>query len=95
MASPKLRCLNLLDSDLDFIIREAAPDFSDKEKLKQIIREDDGFRKALVGDERVFRRVMADEEIFLKISPALYFEILLRKTLKELGKKPHYRENRE
>jgi len=89
MASPKLRCLNLLDSDLDFIIREAAPDFSDKEKLKQIIREDDGFRKALVGDERVFRRVMADEEIFLKISPALYFEILLRKTLKELGKTSH------
>jgi hypothetical protein len=50
MAGPRLRSLNLPDSDLDFIIREAAPDFGDKEKLKQIIREDDGFRKALVGD---------------------------------------------
>jgi len=89
MAGPKLRSLNLLDSDLDFIIREAAPDFGDKEKLKQIIRKDDDFRKTLVGDERVFRRLIADEEIFLKISPALYFEILLRKTLGELEKASH------
>jgi hypothetical protein len=81
--------LNLSDSDLDFVIREAAPDFDDKEKLKQIIREDDAFRKALISDEKVFRRVMADEEIFLKISPPLYFEVLLRKTVKELEKTSH------
>jgi len=89
MAGLKLKSMNLSDSDLDFVIWEAAPEFSDKEKLKQIIREDDDFRRALVGDERVFRRVITDEEIFLKISPALYFEILLRKTLKELEKTSH------
>jgi len=33
--------------------------------------------------------VMSDEEVFLKISPALYFEILLRKTLKELERTSH------
>jgi len=32
---------------------------------------------------------MTDEEVFLKISPALYFEILLRKTLKELERTSH------
>lgn len=89
MAGLKLESLNLSDSDLDFIIKEAAPKFGDKEKLKQSIREDEDFRRALIGDERVFHRVMADEEIFLKISPALYFEILLRKALKELGKASH------
>jgi hypothetical protein len=77
------------DSDLEFVIREAAPEFRDKEKLKQLIREDAAFRKALLDDERVFRRVMADEQIFLKISPALYFEILLRKTQRELPKTSH------
>jgi len=83
------RQFKISDSDLEFVIRESAPEFSDKEKLKQIIREDAAFRKALIGDERVFRRVMEDEEIFLKISPVLYFEILLRKTLKELQKTNH------
>lgn len=88
MANPRLQLI-LLDHDLDFVIREAAPEFSDKEKLKQLIREDTDFRKALLEDERVFCRVMTDKEIFLKISPALYFEILLRRTLKELQKTSH------
>lgn len=89
MAGLKLKSLNLSESDLDFVVQEAAPESGDKEKLKQLIREDEDFRRALIGDDRVFRRVMADEEIFLKISPALYFEVLLRKTLKELEKASH------
>lgn len=86
MATLKLESLNLPDTDLDFVIQEAIIDFKDKEKLKQLIREDTGFRKALVGDEMVFHRVISDEEVFLKISPSLYFEILLRHTLIELGR---------
>ncbi|MCX8126935.1 MAG: hypothetical protein N3E40_07375, partial [Dehalococcoidia bacterium] len=84
MSAPRLKSLRLSDSDLDFVIRVAAPDFSDKEKLKRLIREDEAFRKGLVGDDRVFRRLMADEDVFMKISPALYFEVLLRQALKEL-----------
>ncbi|MEM2126443.1 MAG: hypothetical protein QXQ53_08620 [Candidatus Methanosuratincola sp.] len=84
MDAPELKSLRLSDSDLDFVIREAAPDFGDKEKLKRLIREDDAFRKALLGDEKVFRRLMADEDVFVKVSPALYFEVLLRRTLSEL-----------
>ncbi len=81
--------LELSDGDLDFVIQEAAPEFKDKAKLKRLIREDESFRKALIGDVRVFRKVIADKDILLKISPALYFEILLRQTLKELGKASH------
>lgn len=89
MAGFKLESLSLSDSDLDFVVWEATPEFGNKEKLKQLMRDDEDFRRALISDERVFRRVVADEEIFLKISPALYFEILLRKTLKELEKASH------
>ncbi len=89
MSNPKSGSLRLSDKDLDFVAQEAAPEFADKEKLKQLIREDEGFRRGLVGDEKVFRRVMADEDIILRISPALHFEILLRKTLKELEHVSH------
>jgi hypothetical protein len=81
--------LRLSESDLDFVIEEAAPEFKDKVKLKQLIREDESFRRGLIGDEKVFRRVIADDEIILRISPGLYFEILLRKALKELKEVSH------
>ena len=76
--------VGLSEADLDFVVREAAPDAANAEQLKGLIREDEAFRRALVGDERVFARVMTDEEIFVRISPALYFEVLLRRALVEL-----------
>ncbi len=76
--------VGLSEADLDFVVREAAPDAADTEHLKRLIREDEAFRRALVGDERVFARVMTDEEVFLRISPALYFEVLLRRALVDL-----------
>lgn len=75
--------------DLDFIVEEAAPEFKDKERLKRLVLEDEDFRKALIGDERLFRRVTADDEVFLRISPGLYFEILLRKAVRELENASH------
>ena len=89
MLRPTPRGLNLTDADLDFVIGEAAPEALNKERLKQLIRDDEDFRKALVGDERVFRMLMNDEEVFLKISPALFFEVLLRKTMRELEAATH------
>ncbi len=84
MLDHRFQSVGLSESDLDFVVREAAPDATDAERLKGLIREDEAFRRALVGDERVFARVMTDEEIFLRISPALYFEVLLRRALVDL-----------
>ena len=70
--------------DLDFLIGEASPQASNKARLRQMILEDQEFRQAIVGDERVFQRVIGDAEVMVKLSPALYFEILLRKASKEL-----------
>ncbi len=76
--------LKLTDRDLEFLVESATPEVTDKTRLKQIIDEDEDFRNTFISDERVFRRVMDDKEIFLKISPALFFEILLRRAAKDL-----------
>ena len=89
MMPPRPEPLNLTEADLDFVVGEAAPDARDRDHLRHLVREDDHFRKALVGDEKVFQRVMSDEEIFLKISPALYFEVLLRRAFQELEVATH------
>jgi len=84
MSIRNLKKPRLSDADLDFLINAAAPNVSDKRRLKQIIREDEDFRNTFIADEKVFRKVMDDDEIFLKISPMLFFEILLRKAVNDL-----------
>jgi len=76
----------LSEGDLDFLIETGSPGLFDRLRLKQIIREDEAFRNSFIADARVFRRMMEDDEILLKISPALFFEILLRKAANELTK---------
>lgn len=73
----------LTDGDLDFLIETVHPEVIDKLKLKQIIREDEGLRSTFIADEKVFGRLMNEEEIFLRISPRLFFEILLRRVVND------------
>jgi hypothetical protein len=74
----------LSDRDLDFLVGTASPEIKDRSRLKQIIQEDEDFRNSYVGDEKVFGKLMDEEEIFLKTSPALFFEILLRRAASDL-----------
>ena len=78
------RMVSLTDTDLDFILGEAAQGAMDTDRLKLLIEEDEQFRAAILGDEKVFQRLTTDEETFLRVSPALYFEVLLRQSLRDL-----------
>jgi hypothetical protein len=73
----------LSEKDLDFLVETSSPGVFDKPRLKQILREDEKLRNTFIEDEKVFRRLMDEEEIFVKISPALFFEILLRKVARD------------
>ena len=79
-----LRHLRLTERDLDFLVETASPEVADKGRLKQIISNDEDFRSSFLIDEKVFKKVMDDDEVFLKISPALFFEVLLRKAAQDL-----------
>lgn len=89
MKGAQFQSRRLSERDLDFVVEEAAPDFRDKANLKRLIVEDAAFRRGLLGDDKVFRKVMAEEDIVIRISPLLYFGILLRRALKELEKASH------
>ncbi len=86
MVGPEAKYLALTERDLDFLVETVSPDARDKGRLKQIMREDKDIRNSYVGDEKVFLRLMDEEETFLKISPILFFEILLRKAAQDLEK---------
>jgi hypothetical protein len=89
MPFDELHIYRLSERDLDFLVETASPGVSDKANLKRIIREDEDFRNTYISDEKVFRKLMDDNEILLKISPILFFEILLRTSAKDLSKKSY------
>ena len=82
------------ERDLDFVVENVAPGSADPTQLKRLISEDAQFRAAMLGDESLLQRIHDDDEIFLYISPALYFEILLRNSHREL-ETAAYTEERE
>ena len=84
MPKGKLRNRDLTEEDLAFLRETVSPEIRNSSGLRRILQEDEDFRKSYTGDEKVFRRVMEGEGIFLKISPALFFEILLRRTAGDL-----------
>ncbi|UCH06618.1 MAG: hypothetical protein JSV55_10985 [Deltaproteobacteria bacterium] len=84
MSQRSLRHLRLTERDLDFLVETASPEVADKGRLKQIISNDEDFRSSFLTDEKVFKKVMDDDEAFLRISPALFFEVLLRKAAQDL-----------
>lgn len=77
------------ETDLKFLIETASPEVRDKDKLRQLLREDEDFRDGFIGDIKIYEKVLDDEEVFLRISPHLYFQILLRKTFTDLQSVSH------
>ena len=84
MLNQKPVYLDFTDGDLDFLVSIVVPGLSNALSVREAIRNDPAYRKAIVSDERVFSRVINDKESFLKISPSLYFEVLLRRAQKDL-----------
>ena len=93
LLSPDTRWPNFSERDLDFVVSVVAPG-ADTNGLKRLIVEDPQFRSAMIGDDRLFDRVLNDDEVLLHISPALYFEVLLRRSYREM-ETAAYTEERE
>ena len=81
--------VTITDADLQFLVETAAADVTDKVRLRKLIKLDEDLRNAFIEDEKTSQKLMTDQEVFLKISPRLYFEILLRKTRTELEGASH------
>ena len=79
----------LSGADLDFLVSAAAPGTRDTARLKRVLSEDEDFRNAFIEDDRTVRAAVSDREVFVRISPALYFEILLRSLRRELSGATH------
>jgi hypothetical protein len=85
----KAGLFELTERDLEFVVQAAAPQAGQRQRLKELIREDEDFRRELVGHDNVFRALMSGEEMFLRVSPRLFFEALLRRARKQMAQTAH------
>ncbi len=70
--------------DLEFLLEANGLGDDEARRVGQQLRADPQLRASLVDNEAVFARVLDDDEIQLKISPPLFFEILLCKARSDL-----------
>lgn len=76
--------LRLTDGDLRFLVSTLSPASADNSRLLRALREDEEILHAMLSDERLFRHLAEDAEAHLRISPRLFFAVLLAKASRDL-----------
>ena len=77
------------EDDLQFLVRVLMPESDDTQRMMRVLREDAEIREAMLADERVFRRMLTDPLSVLRVSPALFFAILLARVRADLEHEPY------
>lgn len=81
--------IKLDDKDLMFLIQTVATQRRDYEHIKEIVKDKPDLLDLMLDDEKLFRRLLREEEALLQISPRLLFEILLRQARRELKREAY------
>jgi hypothetical protein len=70
--------------DLTFLVEVLVPGTSDPDRAQARLREDEDLVTAMLGDDRLFKRLTTDEETLVRISPWLFFTVLLRRARRDV-----------
>lgn len=79
------RQLNMSESDLRFVVQTVATNRQDHEHIIELVRDKPDILDVMLDDDKLFQRVVEDEEALVKMSPWLLFTVLLRRAVKQLG----------
>jgi hypothetical protein len=80
--------------DLLFVIEALIPERGDPEGVVNLLQEDAPLLEAMLEDDRLFRVLMAKEEIGLSVSPQLFFRVLLQRARRDLEQEAYTVERR-
>jgi hypothetical protein len=72
------------DDDLLMLIQVLLPECRDKKKMIRALRQDEDILEGMLADEKIFNHLMAVPESFIKISPHLFFAVLIHRVKNDL-----------
>ncbi|MFQ5873268.1 MAG: hypothetical protein ACE5JL_05655 [Dehalococcoidia bacterium] len=84
--------MRLSEADLKFLVETVATRHRDRERVIELVRDKDDFLDQMLDDPKLLRRILNDEEVFVRISPHMLFSILLRQIRRELEKETYINE---
>ncbi|MBI2917983.1 MAG: hypothetical protein HYY01_08305 [Chloroflexi bacterium] len=79
----------LSESDLRFVVETVATQRSDHDQIVQLLQDKPDLVDAMLDDDKLLRRVTSDQDVLLRVSPRLLFDILVRASVRELEKRPY------
>jgi hypothetical protein len=74
----------LTESDLRFVVETVATNRRDHDHVMNLVRDKDDLLEPMLDDPKLVERLMREEESFVRISPHLFFSVLLRRVRKDL-----------
>jgi hypothetical protein len=85
-ARPSKR-LQLTESDLRYVVETVATKRQDTEHVVELIRGKPDILEPMLEDPKLAERLLNDEETFARVSPWLFFAVLLRRVQRDVGQK--------
>lgn len=79
----------LSENDVRFVVETVATERSDYDHIIGLVRDKPDFLEAMLNDKKLLRRVIGEQDILLRISPRLMFDILVRAALRDMEKQPY------
>lgn len=76
--------LRLVQRDLRFLVETLMPGYRDPEEAVSLLATDAQMIERMLDEDRLFERVTGEDEILVRISPWLFFTVLLRRARRDL-----------
>src|SRR5258708_16126342 len=76
--------LNVSDSDLRFLVETVATDRCDYDHIVNLIRDKEDLLEPMLQDPKLVRRLLAEEENLVRVSPYFLFTALLLQVGRDL-----------
>ena len=71
-------------NDVLFIVDTLKPERADRERLADRLMADETQLETMLDEDRLFQRLMREENVLLQLSPWLFFSVLLRRAWRDL-----------
>ena len=75
------------EQDLLFLIKTLIPECNDHTKMMRVLRDDKEILEGMLNDEKLSQLMVENPDSILRVSPHLFFTVLLNRVKKDLKSK--------
>jgi hypothetical protein len=74
----------LVPRDLNYLVDTLMPGYRDKTRAAEMLATDPEMIVHMLDDDRLYQRLLSDQDVLVRVSPWLFFTVLLRRARRDL-----------